>query len=359
MLAQSTQPNDSFQVQARLQPWTQGSTVSVITMLAAQLGTDRVTFRLDRGSPVWVNGTPVTFAQNGAAVALSGGSSLMDYLAGQTTGTFTAYLTSATGTDTVIDWAVTAPDAGYFGAATFGATPPSGFVIVPAGQISATFTVTLPAGALGALPTGNLQVTISSTNRDPVFGHTAQTEIDNSQPVQGNPAVPQLGLLAGSGQFTGANNVYTLNLGTLAAGEGSLQSRLQLSNVALSPSDLLGATFAVTGSGFTNFGTQQLTPLSAQSSFQSLVIETDASQIGPQSETITINPIDENVTGYTGALAPITLKVTDTLVATAATAAGATGRHRLGRCASHHLRRALLQLPGRRRVHARPLHHIR
>ena len=498
-----------FNVQARLEPWTQGSTVSVITMLAAQIGADRVTFGIGRDATVWIDGRPRSFAQNGSVISLAAGSitqltqaswqvawstgesmtvtnagsyinttltlaasdapgtvrglfgsdtgtandfqlangtvlaqpmdsstlygayanawrvsqgtSLMDYLAGQTTATytdvhfpadavtvsslpdaitqvakqqviqagitdpnlqaaavidllvtgdptallhdinvgqttqvtqaaiistpqapvpalgvtqvashlvenatgtttvtFTAYLTSAAGNDTVIDWAVTAPDASFLGSTAFGGTLPSGYVVVPAGQTSANFTVTLPAGALGAQPSSNLQVTISSTNGDPVFGHTAQTEIDNGQPTAGNPALPQLSLLQGAGIFGGANNVFTLNLGTLVVGQGALQSYLQLSNVALAPSDLLGGTFAVSGSGFTNYGTQQLNPLSAQASFQGLVIATDASTVGAHSETITFTPVDENVTGYSAALAPITLKVTDTVVAAAA-----------------------------------------
>ena len=237
---------------------------------------------------------------------------------GPTTVTYTAYLTSATGTDTVIDWAVTAPDATFLGAAAFGGTLPSGFVVIHAGQTSANFTVTLPDGVLGDQPSGNLQVTIGSTNGDPVFGRTAQTEVDNYQPVAGNPAIPQLTLLSGAGTFSGSNGVYTLDLGTLVAGQGSLQDRFNFSNVALAPSDLLAGTISDSGTGFTVYGDQPLTPLSAGASYQGLVLQTNSSQPGVQTETIVIHPVDQNVTGYSAILPSQTITVTETVIAAAA-----------------------------------------
>jgi hypothetical protein len=237
---------------------------------------------------------------------------------GLTTVTYSAYLTSATGTDTVIDWAVTAPDATFLGASAFGGALPSGFVVIHAGQTSANFTVTLPDGVLGATPSGNLQVTISSTNGDPVFGRTAQTEVDNYQPVEGNPAIPQLTLLSGSGTYSGSNGVYTLDLGTLVAGQGSLQDRFQLSNVALAPSDFLAGTISDSGTGFTVYGDQPLTPLSAGASYQGLVLQTDSSHLGTHTETIVINPVDQNVTGFSAILPSQTITVTETVIAGAA-----------------------------------------
>jgi hypothetical protein len=505
VLAESTVAGDSFQVQARLQPWSSGSTVSVMTMIAAEVGTDRVTFALGRADTVWVDGSGVTFAGNGASVALSGGTitqvsstsyqvnwdtgevmditdagtylnmslalsasdgpgsiqgllgsdsgqandfalpngtvlsqplssatlygeyadawrvtdstSLMDYLAGQTTATFTddnfpadsisidslpaaivaaaeaevaaagitnpnlaaaavidllvtgdpnsllndldinqngevtdaaeitspappvpalgvsatatnvvenasgtttvtftAYLTAATGTDTVIDWAVTAPNSTFLGTSSFGGTLPSGFVVIPAGQTTENFTVTLPAGVLGTAPSSNLQVTIASTNGDPIFGQTAQTEIDNYQPEPGNPAVPELSLLSGAGIFSGSGDNYTLNIGTLVAGEYPVQSRLQFSNDALAPSDLLAGSITATGTAFTVYGAQPLTPLAAGSSYQGLVLESISDQTGAQTETIVIDPVDENITGYSSMMAAETLTITDTVL---------------------------------------------
>jgi hypothetical protein len=77
ILTKSTLPGDSFQVQVRLQPWGSNSgtygSVSVITQLAAALGSDRVTIDLDRADPVWVDGSPVTFSEADPTITLAGG----------------------------------------------------------------------------------------------------------------------------------------------------------------------------------------------------------------------------------------------------------------------------------------------
>ncbi len=63
--------------------------------------------------------------------------------------------------------------------------------------------VTLPTDLAVTAPFANLQVTISSTNGDPVFGGTAQTEIDSYVPFAGDPAVAQLSELSGAVTFAG------------------------------------------------------------------------------------------------------------------------------------------------------------
>ncbi len=250
---------------------------------------------------------------------------------GTTTVTFTAYLTSAAGTDTVIDWAVSAPDGTYLGASAFGGTLPSGHVVVLAGQTTANFTVTLPTAVLGAQPFSNLQVAISSTNGDPVFGPNAQTEIDNYTPVAGNQAIPQLSLLSGAGTLAGSNGHYTLDLGTLVKGEQALQARFQIANEALAPSDFLtGIITDTTSAGFTVYGAQAITPLSAGTNDQGLVIQTNSGTVGVQTETIVFAPVDENVTGYSTILPSVTVTVTETVVAAAVGTLATTGPINLG-----------------------------
>ncbi|HXZ14857.1 MAG TPA: VWD domain-containing protein, partial [Roseiarcus sp.] len=63
----------TFQVQARMQPWASGASVSVTTMVGVQVGADRVTIAVGRASPVWVDGAAVTLPANGAAYSLAGG----------------------------------------------------------------------------------------------------------------------------------------------------------------------------------------------------------------------------------------------------------------------------------------------
>ena len=91
---------------------------------------------------------------------------------------FDVYLTGTASTATTIDYVVEAGGAGFLGASAFGGTLPSGSVVVQAGSLESQFTIDLPIGALGDLPSENLQVAISSPDGDPVFVATAQDTID-------------------------------------------------------------------------------------------------------------------------------------------------------------------------------------
>ncbi len=72
-LAKSRLPGDSFEIQLRLQPWSATSSVSVITQVAAALGSDRVTFDWTRPNPVWVDGSVATLSQANPELILPGG----------------------------------------------------------------------------------------------------------------------------------------------------------------------------------------------------------------------------------------------------------------------------------------------
>ncbi len=73
VLSKSTAAGDSFQVQIRLQPYGTSTSVSVTTQLAAEVGSDRVTFVPDRTQPVWVDGTASTLSAGSPTLSLSGG----------------------------------------------------------------------------------------------------------------------------------------------------------------------------------------------------------------------------------------------------------------------------------------------
>jgi hypothetical protein len=66
ILSKSTQPGDQFEVQIRLQPWSNSATVSVITEAAVAVGTNqRVTFDVTRENPIWYNGAPLSLTTGG------------------------------------------------------------------------------------------------------------------------------------------------------------------------------------------------------------------------------------------------------------------------------------------------------
>ena len=72
-LVKSRIPNDSFDIQMRLQPWTTSAAVTVITQVAVSVGTDRVTFDAGRADTVYVDGTPSTISQTDPEITLNGG----------------------------------------------------------------------------------------------------------------------------------------------------------------------------------------------------------------------------------------------------------------------------------------------
>ena len=73
VVAKSTLPGDSYQIQIRLQPWNGSTSISVMTEIAAAVGSDRVTFGLNRASTVWVDGTASTLSAANPTIALNGG----------------------------------------------------------------------------------------------------------------------------------------------------------------------------------------------------------------------------------------------------------------------------------------------
>lgn len=72
-LAKSRVPTDSFDIQMRLQPWSTGASVTVISQVAVSVGTDKVTFDTTRADTVYVDGIPSTVSQSDPRVTLNGG----------------------------------------------------------------------------------------------------------------------------------------------------------------------------------------------------------------------------------------------------------------------------------------------
>ena len=72
-LAKSRVPGDSFDIQLRLQPWSAGASVTVITEVAASVGTDRVTFDISRPDVVWVDGVASTLSLANPTINLAAG----------------------------------------------------------------------------------------------------------------------------------------------------------------------------------------------------------------------------------------------------------------------------------------------
>ena len=234
--------------------------------------------------------------------------------------TFTAYLTGAEPADTVVDYTVVAAGAGYLGAGVFGGTLPSGQVTITQGQTTAPITIDVPEGALGTVPSENLQLQVSDAAGIPVFAPAAQTEILNDQPEPGSPAIPELSELSGGGTLTfdPQTNTYTLNLGTLTQNSAQVQITIGVINTATAPADSLGGAFtAPLGNGFLVIGDDLSAPIAAGHSYDGLSFTVQTGTPGTNSVTLSLDPKDVNDSGYSSTLPPITLKIEDMVAGSA------------------------------------------
>jgi hypothetical protein len=248
--------------------------------------------------------------------------SVSEAKSGPTVVDFGVYVKAPAPSPIAVDFAVVTARPGDIGASAFaGGVLPSGTVTIKAGQTATIFEVDVPNGALGTVPSGNLDVEIS--NPTGVAGVSliapdATAQIINNQPEPGaNPAVAQLSLLSNGGTLTQNGSSYTLDLGTLVQGE-KLPLRFAVSNIASPPADsLAGLIKATSGSGFSLSNGNIATALSPGQSYDALIIRPDTSGSGSNSETFTFTPLDGNVSGYSAPLSPITLTITDHLEAPA------------------------------------------
>ncbi len=234
---------------------------------------------------------------------------------GPTTTTFDAYLTAPASGDIVVNYTVVAAGAGFVDAATFGGTLPSGSVTITAGSTLVPFTIDLPQGALGTLPQEKLEVQIAAPGGDPVFAPLAVATINNNTPEPGVGPIPQLLELTNFGTLTESSpTAYTLNLGTLTQGQTVSQVRLGIANQAVPPADELSGTFSPPiGTGFLITGNDLPGAILAGARYEGLYVAPQTSVLGSNTETLVFNPVDVNGSGFSAALAPITLTIVDTV----------------------------------------------
>ncbi len=239
---------------------------------------------------------------------------------------FTVYLTEAEAQASTVDWSVEAPNGGYLNASDFaGDILPSGSVVIAAGSTSASFSVEVNAGVLADLPSSDLQVMITPTGTEAVFAPTAQTTIVNNQTEPGTPSDPMFALLGGEGTLTHNGTAYVLNLGTFSQGETVDNLSFAVENAAtIGSNGLAGSLTADSVSGYTVYGTGPLGEIAPGASYQDLHVAVNTGVNGAYSESITFTPEDQNATGYSASLTPITLKITDAVTGNYASAAPIT-----------------------------------
>jgi hypothetical protein len=124
----------------------------------------------------------------------------------------------------------------------------------------------------------------------------------------------------GAGTLTGSGTGYVLNLGTVAQGAAALTADLGVINSAVGPADLLGGSYAASGSSaFTNTGTAAFSGLAAGQADVSPVVTLTTGTAGMFTETLVVSATGGNASGYSGALAAETITVTGTVVSNGTT----------------------------------------
>jgi hypothetical protein len=241
-------------------------------------------------------------------------------IAGATDVTFDLYLTTASSSDTTIDYTVITPYADDFDAAAFGGAFPTGEVTIAAGQTAGQFTIALPQGALGSAANEDLEVQISAPGGTAIVSPDATTTVV-APPAPGPAPAPQLGLLTNVGTLTQSGDDYTLDLGEIGLGEPMPTLEFALHNAAAANADEIGGTFDVADvTGFSVNGANLPSVITGGDSYDGLMVTVNdgndgtPAKFGANSETITFTPQDVNASGYSASMTPLTLTINYTLV---------------------------------------------
>lgn len=292
VLARSTTPGGSYQVQIRLQPWYNSATVSVMTEIGAAVGSHRVTFDVNRANPVWVDGAPAALA-SGTPYQLGAGT-----------------LQQLAPNSWEIQWN-TDPGPGYVSAGNFsGDSLPTGSVTLEAGATIASFGLGV-IGSLGTLPVETLAVSIATPGSLAIAGPTALVAIENATPVAGLAALPEFLDPAAIGTLSGSATDQTLALGTFALGQAVGGIPLDIANGASGAADTLSGLIFQSGSPEIGIagGLGPVVGLTAGAIDPlSLAIATGTS--GSLSSVLTLAASQSNQSGYQASLGDYRLTIT-------------------------------------------------
>ena len=196
-----------------------------------------------------------------------------------------------------------------------GASGATGDIAAQGSSSAITATVsTASAGTINGSVTLNLQS--DGTGFDG-FGPTSigTTGVAVNATVD-NYAVATFEKLSGRGTLSQSGTSYTLSLGTVAAGTAPITVGLGVLNNVTGPADLLSGSFTTSGSSaFTLAGFGAFSSVSAGQADSAPSVTLATSTAGTFSETITLASTGSNSSGYAAALAPETLTITGTIVA--------------------------------------------
>ena len=192
------------------------------------------------------------------------------------------------------------------------------------------------SGAFTALPPGTAsgaaKVTLDTTSAGPKSGTATLALVSNGAGSSGlgNTSLSSQVLTAtgqvnhyaaalvtqdsGVATLTGGGNAYTVNFGRRTLGEAPPVVTLRLTNSAAAPADTLAGSFATAAPDFTLSGFGSFSNLAAGQSRTNLTVALQTDSLGTFSQTITLNGLGQNASGYSDGLGPVTIILTGEVV---------------------------------------------
>jgi hypothetical protein len=210
-------------------------------------------------------------------------------------------------------------DAAFTGA-TGGATGSGSLSLLKAGATNSTsLAVGLSTGQSGVISGTEILGVISDGSGIDTLGTTTLTgQTITITGTVDNYATAALAEVSGNGTLSGSVNTYTLALGNVQQGAGSLTANLAVLNSATGLADLLGGGFTISNASgaFTDSGFGTFSGLGAGQEDTLPSITLSGTSAGNFSELITLSSAGSNASGYKGALGNITLDVTGNVLHT-------------------------------------------
>ena len=200
---------------------------------------------------------------------------------------------------------------GSFSANTGHLTGSGGFTALAPGASSGSPKVTLNTTTAGTKSgTSTLGLVSNGTGSSGLTNTTLSSQVISATGTVNNYAVPVFAKDSGAATFSGSGTAYTVNFGRRTLGESSPTVILRLINDVAAPADTLAGSFVTAAPDFTFSGFGAFNNVAAGQSQTGLSISLQTDTLGTFSQTVTLNSSGQNVSGYNGALAPITITLT-------------------------------------------------
>jgi hypothetical protein len=201
---------------------------------------------------------------------------------------------------------------GSFSGDTGHLTGSGSFAALAPGAASGAPKVTLDTSTAGSKSgTSTIALVSNGTGSSGLANTPLASQVISAIGQVNNYAVATFAKDSGAATFSGSGNAYTVSFGRRTIGETSPVVTLRVTNSAAGPADTLAGSFVSTeGRDFALTGFGDFSNIGAGQSQTGLNISLRTDRLGTFSQTITLNGLGQNTSGYSGALAPIIITLT-------------------------------------------------